>query len=78
MTKKEVAKKLRKHLNNYIRGLPDWVEYKCVGCNEDVVLAEEQDDVMLTPDEKREKYGKTYQLELCVESEPGQPLDDFE
>lgn len=78
MTKKEVAIRLRKYLNKYIRSLPDYVEYLDIGCVEDVVNPIEHDDVMLTPEEKIEKYGKIYSLELSVETGPKQLSDDFE
>lgn len=43
MTKKEVAKELRKKLTEAIKSLPDDIEYQCVSLFEDVTTQFERD-----------------------------------
>ena len=67
MTKKEVAKELRKRLTEAIRSLPDDIEYQSVSLFEDATTQDERDHEAHYGGNATGNEGALHVIELIVE-----------
>lgn len=67
MTKKEVAKELRRRLADAIKSLPDDVEFRAVSLFQDITTQDERDHESLYGGNTPENEGTVHIIELTVE-----------